>query len=211
PVVGVGASAGGLEAVTQLLQSVPGEPGLALLLAMHLHPDFKSELPEILSRVSPIPVRQAGDGMRVEMNHVYIIPPSQSIALTDGHISLTPRPPRGLYMPADHLFRSLAALHKTRAIGVILSGDGTDGTLGFQSPTAERGITFAQSENAAKPHGMPRSAIADGCVDYVLPPPMIARELLRLTRHPYTAAVPVPEQALAEDEHFGQIIAMLRS
>jgi two-component system CheB/CheR fusion protein len=213
PVVGVGGSAGGIEAFTEVLANLPANPGMALLFVLHLEPHPKSQLPQILSRSTSMPVLEVTEGMRVEADHVYLIPPSANIALTDGHVTLSPRPAgRGQNMPADHLFRSLAATQKERAIAVILSGGGTDGTLGFQAIKAEGGITFAQDEHSARQGSVPRSAIADGQVDYVLSPREIARQLVRLNHHPYTreggAVLEAPDEA---KDSIAEIIALLRS
>src|SRR5262245_20842046 len=189
PVVGVGASAGGLEAFSDLLRSMPADPGLAFLFVQHLEPHRKSQLAQIIGGVTSMPVREATDGLPIEVDHVYILPPNTNMAITNGTLHLTAREPsRGQHMPADHLFRSLAAIQKSRAVGVILSGGGTDGTLGFQAIKAEGGITFAQDERSAKQASMPRCAVADGNVDYVLAPSAIAEQLLRLREHPYTKA-----------------------
>src|SRR5262249_42197797 len=167
PIVGVGASAGGLEAFTELLTTLPANPGLAILFVLHLEPHHKSHLAEILGRVTAMPIREAAENMPVQVDHVYLIPPNTNMALVDGRLGLTPRSPeRGGHMPIDHLFRSVAAVQKARSIGVILSGGGTDGTLGFQAIKAEGGITFAQDEQTARQTSMPRSAASDGCVDY---------------------------------------------
>src|SRR5262245_50133997 len=108
PVVAVGASAGGLEAVSHLLERLPADPGLAVIVAMHLAPSVKSELTAILSRVTPMTVREAADGTKVQVNHVYVGPAGSSVVLTDGALGLHTRPPHGVHMPIDHLFRSLA-------------------------------------------------------------------------------------------------------
>ncbi len=209
PIVGVGGSAGGLEAFIDLLQSLPPDPGLAFLFVLHLEPTHKSELPVILANVTPMPVHEATEGMKVEVNHLYLIPPNKSLALADGTLTLEARPPHGLHMPVDYLFRSLAQVHKGRAVGVILSGAGTDGTLGFQNIKAEGGITFAQDEKTARHDSMPRSAVGDGNVDYVLPPARIARELMRIARHPYTREP--AEAALDSGDAINQIMALLRA
>jgi two-component system CheB/CheR fusion protein len=209
-VVGVGASAGGLEAFKELLGHLPANPGLALLYVQHLQPNSKSLLPELLAPVSRMPVREAAEGMSVEKDHVYLIPPNTTMTLHDGQLTLTPRPPgRAPHMPIDHLFRSLAEIQKARAVGVILSGTGTDGSLGFQAIKAEGGITFAQDERSARYDSMPRSAVADGSLDYVLPPREISRELERLANHSYTIApeaVPVGES----DGTLQRILDLLR-
>jgi two-component system CheB/CheR fusion protein len=213
PVVGIGASAGGLEAISELLETLSPDPGLAFLLAVHLDPHHKSHLPEILGKLTPLDVREVKEGMPVEVNHVYMIPPNTNMALTDGRLALTPRQSTpGTHMPIDHLFRSLAAVQKSRAVGIVLSGGGTDGALGLQAIKAEGGITFAQDEKSAKHISMPRSAILDGSVDYVLRPSDIARELERIARHPYAREpVPVVEPAPSEEGALTDIISLLRA
>lgn len=213
-IVGIGASAGGLEAFTHLLTHLPPHPGLAILFVLHLEPHHKSELVHVLGRVSPLPVQEASEGMAVEIDRVYLIPPNRNMALIDGKLALSPRSPiRGQHMPIDHLFRSLAEVQKERAIGVILSGGGTDGTLGFQAIKAEGGITFAQDEKSAGQDSMPRSAALDGSVDYVLPPAQIARELVRLARHPYTCLTEAagPDQDQDEEININQVVELVRS
>jgi two-component system CheB/CheR fusion protein len=181
---------------------------MAFLFVLHLDRSHKSEIPRLLSDVTQMPVLQAAEGMPVQINHVYIIPPDAYLALNGGNLVLSPRPSsRTVQMPVDYLFRSLAEAQKNRAIGVILSGGGTDGTLAFQAIKAEGGITFAQDRTAKVP-SMPRSAISDGSVDYVLPPAEIARELLRLNHHPYHAqSAPVSDPELAA---INEIITLLR-
>ncbi len=213
PVVGFGASAGGLEAFTELLQHVPAEPGFALVLVQHLDPKHSSILTELLSRATHMPVAQVRDGMPVEQNRVYVIPPNTNLSIRGGFLRLEPRPPMGQHMPIDHFFRSLAQERGNRAIGVILSGTASDGTLGVKAIKAEGGITFAQNPNSARYDGMPRSAISTGCVDAVLSPEEIARELVALTQHPYVngGAEPAPEPTDDEATAFHEIFSMLRS
>jgi two-component system CheB/CheR fusion protein len=212
PVVGIGASAGGLEAFTELLQGLPPDPGMALVFVVHMEPHHQSHLPEIISRVTPMPVRQVTEGMAVERDHVYLIPPNANLALRDGRLALSPRDTRpGSHMPIDHLFRSLASIQKNRAIGVILSGGGTDGTLGFQAIKAEGGITFAQDERSAKQSSMPRSAILDGYVDYVFPPGEISRHLMQIARHPYAQEPGALEEHLPSQDGIREIVALLRA
>jgi hypothetical protein len=199
PVVGVGASAGGLEALTDLFQALPPDPGMAFLLVLHLQANVKSHMPEVLARHTGMRVVEATEDMPVESNCIHLIPPNKSMALTDGKLALQPRPPFGLHMPIDYLFRSLADVQKSRAIGVLLSGEGTDGTLGFHSIKAAGGVTFAQDDKTAKHDAMPRSAVNDGSVDYVLSPQQIARELLRLHSHPYTQGPITEAEATAHE------------
>jgi two-component system, chemotaxis family, CheB/CheR fusion protein len=213
PVVGVGASAGGLDAIRQLLENLPSNPGLCLLVVVHLSSEVESQMAAILAQSTGLTVEQASDGTGLRSNHVYIIPPGTVMTLADSRIVLKPRTSRGLSMPIDHLFRSLAEERKGRAVGVLLSGEGTDGTLGFQAIKAEGGITFAQDEQSASHKNMPRSAASNGHADYVLPPARIAKELLRLTRPPYAdgrgvvAEPPVPNGSDAVN----QIIGLVRS
>src|SRR4051812_32247527 len=194
-VVGVGGSAGGLEAYTELLEALPADPGMAFLVVSHLDPDHKSHLPEILGRVTRLPVREAKGGMAVQADHVYVIPPGTTMTLADGHLAITARPTAPIpNMPIDHLFRSLATIQKSRAVAVVLSGNGTDGAIGLQAVKARGGLTFAQDELSARHPAMPRAAVQDGNVDHVLRPREIARELERVGRHPYArdAAPPAP-------------------
>ncbi|HVS37544.1 MAG TPA: chemotaxis protein CheB [Gemmataceae bacterium] len=209
-VVGVGGSAGGLEAFREVLESLPAEGNMAFLFVQHLPPDHRSLLPELLARVTPMTVVQAEQGMQIEADHLYLIPPDADMAVQGGEIVLTPRAARtAVHMPIDHLFRSLAEDQRGRSVGVVLSGGGTDGTLGLKVIKAEGGITFAQDEKSARHDSMPRSAITDGWVDYVLPPAEIARQLLRISRHPYTVnheAVVAPEA----DGMVDRILGVLR-
>lgn len=191
-IVGVGASAGGLEAFTQLLKALPADTGMAFVLVQHLAPTHASALAEILSRATQMPVMEVHDEPTVEPNHVYVIPPARSMVIAGGTLHLLPREGRGAHHPVDQFFRSLAVDRRHRAIGVVLSGTASDGTIGLQAIKAEGGITFAQDDTAQQ-SGMPHSAIAAGSVDFVLPPDAIAREIIRIGRHPYT--VPQPEAA----------------
>ena len=215
PIVGIGASAGGLEAFTQLLGALPVDTGLAFVLVQHLAPQHESMLAALLSHATKLPVHEARDGMHMVPNHIYVIPPNTNLAVLHGRLSLMPRTEgRGLHMPVDFFFRSLAADLKGRAIGVILSGTASDGTEGLRAIKAEGGLTFAQDEKSAKYDGMPHSAIAAGVVDFVLPPEGIARELARLGRHPHMAlpAAAKPEEALPEgDDDLAKVFILLRA
>ena len=187
-IVGVGASAGGLEAFTKLLQQLPVDTGLAYVLVQHLSPDHDSALTLLLGRATPLPVLEVRDGMRLKPDTVYVIPPNTNLAVLHHRLTLVPRTEaRGHYLPIDHFLQSLAEDQKNRAIGVILSGTGSDGTEGLRAIKAAGGLTFAQEEKSAKYDGMPHSAIAANLVDFVLPPEEIARELARIGRHPYLA------------------------
>src|SRR5437773_299798 len=186
PIVGIGASAGGLEAFASLLSNVPGDPGVAFVLVQHLDPKHESLLTEILHRSTTMPVSEVTEGVRVKPNHVYVIPPNKDLAISRSILHLMPRTyTRRQHMPVDVFLRSLAEDQKNKAIGVVLSGTASDGVLGLKAIKAEGGITLAQDESSAKYSGMPRSAAAAGVVDFVLPPEDIARELGRIGRHPY--------------------------
>ncbi len=199
---------------------------MAFVLVQHLDPDHESALTLLLGRTTAMPVREVTDGMRVKPNHVYVIPPGRMLAFSRGALKLQARPPtRGLPHSIDFLFDSLARDQMAGAIGVILSGTATDGTFGLEAIKAEGGITFAQ-DDTAKYDSMPRSAIAAGCVDFVLSPQGIAAELARLARHPYIqghaaaeladATVPVlPPFAPADPEGaqtgYARILLLLRN
>jgi two-component system CheB/CheR fusion protein len=185
PVVGVGASAGGLEAFTQLLKALPDNPGMAFVLISHLDPTHESAMTELLARATRMRVFQVQDGIRMKPNQVYVIPPNRDMTIADGVLRLVSRERAGLHMPIDTFLRSLASELRSNAIGVILSGTASDGTLGVAAIKSEGGITFAQDSKTARYDGMPHSAIASGCIDLVLSPEGIAQELTRIRHHPY--------------------------
>src|SRR5215470_6548552 len=187
PVVGVGASAGGLEAFMQLLRALEARLGMAFVLVPHLDPSHESAMSELLARATKLPVLQVTDGIRVKADHVYVIPPNSEMRISGGVLQLATRTQGLPHMPIDTFLRSLAQDQGSSAIGVILSGTASDGTLGLAAIKGEAGITFAQDSESAKYDGMPNSAVAAGCVDFVLPPNRIAVELARIRRHPYIA------------------------
>ena len=190
PIVGIGASAGGLEAFSELLTHLPLDTGLGFVLVQHLDPQHYSALAQLLGRVTSLPVLEVTDRQRVAPNHVYVIPPNTDLTLAGGVLTLQPRPDtRAPHRSIDFFLETLARDCGPRAIGVILSGAATDGTLGLEAIKAEGGITFAQNESA-KYDSMPRSAVAAGCVDFVLSPAAIAHELARIAAHPAVAADP---------------------
>lgn len=210
-IVGVGASAGGLEAFTEVLSHMPPDPGMALVLVQHLDPKHHSVLAELLARATPMRVVEIKDGITVKMNHVYVIPPNKTLILSNHTLRLLPKGPGLVQMPIDAFFRSMAEHEGSKSIGVILSGTASDGTLGLKAIKAEGGITFCQNEESAKYDGMPRSAIAAGCVDFVLPPKEIAHELVRLCRHPYVVQQPENLEPAMQELDFAEIFSMLRS
>ena len=185
PVVAVGASAGGLEAFTKLLQALPPDPKLALVFIPHLDPTHESAMVELLSRAVKFPVLQAAEGIRVSYNHLYVLPPNSDMTIDGGVLKLAKREAgRGQHMPIDTFFRSLAEDQGTNAVGVILSGTASDGTLGLAAIKNEGGITFAQDPQSAKYDGMPNSAIGAGAVDFILPPGEIGKEVARIQPRP---------------------------
>ena len=184
-VVCVGASAGGLQAFNEFLQALPADTGMAFVVIQHLAADQESALSRILARSTAMPVIEVHDQPVLEPNCVYVIPPNCSILAVDGRLSLISRAP-GAHHPIDIFLNALAASHGHRAIGVILSGTATDGTLGLEAVKAAGGITFAQDRTATHA-GMPQNAIDAGCVDFVLSPREIAAEISRLSRDAYVA------------------------
>jgi two-component system CheB/CheR fusion protein len=213
PIVGIGASAGGLEALTSLLEALPVDTGLAFVVIQHLDPRHESMLPDILAKSTGMRLRQISNGMLVEPNNVYVMPANTGIALSQQAFQLTPRETSAaLRMPIDGFLRSLAQSRKNGAIAVILSGTGFDGVLGVEAIKAEGGIAFAQDEKSAQFSDMPRHAVATGCVDSVLAPAEIARELARIGHHPYitrpeTSVQAMPPAEVAED--FSELFKLL--
>ncbi|HEX5413159.1 MAG TPA: chemotaxis protein CheB [Terriglobia bacterium] len=196
-IVGVGASAGGLQAFTALLEHLPPDPGMALVLVQHLAPKHASALTELLGRNAKMPVSEVTNHTRVASNHVYVIPPDSDLEARGGELHLVPRSGTHLHRPIDRFLDSLAADRGPKAIGVILSGTASDGTLGLKAIKASGGTTFAQDPKQADHGEMPRNAIAAGYVDFVLSIESIAQELLRIAHHPYVSEAPPGE---ARDE-----------
>src|SRR5512142_29137 len=190
-VVAVGASAGGLEAFTEFLRRLPADTGLAFVFIQHLAPQHHSMLAQLLSRETAMPVNQVEDGTVLAPNQVYVIPPNAGMTISGLALALKPREIAGTAI--DLFLRSLAASRKCSAIAVILSGTGSDGALGIQAIAEEGGVVFAQDPASAKFDGMPRSAIATGCVDFVLPREGIAAEVARIAREPRVIQRDIPE------------------
>ncbi len=200
-IVGIGASAGGLEAFTDLLVKLPLDTGMGFVLVQHLDPVHESSLTKLLARATAMQVLEVTDAMRVQPNHVYVIPPNTLMSIAAGVLQLQPREAaRAPLRSIDMFLESLAEDLHERAIGVILSGTATDGTLGLEAIKAEGGITFAQ-DDSAKYDSMPRSAAAAGCVDFVLSPQAIAEELARLAKHPYVVGAQAVAPTQPELDH----------
>jgi two-component system, chemotaxis family, CheB/CheR fusion protein len=186
PVVGIGASAGGLEAFTQFLSHLPIDTGMAFVLVQHLDPSQKSLLSEILARTTQMPVHEVQEGIVVEPNQIYVIPSNTVMTILQGVLHLTPREKASkISKTIDTFFYSLAEERSNKAIGVVLSGGDGDGSLGLEAIKAAGGITFAQSEDSAQVPSMPNNAVATGQVDFILPPEQIATELANISHHPY--------------------------
>ena len=212
PVVGVGASAGGLDAFRELLRHLPADTGMAFVLIQHLAANRESLLSEILGRETEMPVTQVRDNMTLEPNCVYVIAPNTEMSLAEGVLKLTPRKSiPGKYMPADLFFTSLAAERKSQAIAIVLSGTDGDGAVGLEEVKAAGGITFAQCEATAEFNGMPNTAAATGQVDFILPPQAIAEELIKISRHPYVARQTSATVKSGEDETLADIFVLLKN
>ena len=196
PVVGVGASAGGLEAFTELLRHLPADTGMAFVLVQHLDPTHASLLVELLASKTSMVLVEAGDGMRVAPNTVYVVPPAKDMAIDQGALRLTPRLSAGVHLPVDSFLHSLARDRKAAAVAVILSGTAADGAAGVRAVREQGGTTMAQDPATAKYPGMPENAIATGAVDFVLPIPLIAEQLTLIAGHPGVSPVTPPAPPL---------------
>lgn len=211
PVVGVGCSAGGLEALEAFLSNVPGKIGMAFVVIQHLDPSYVSSLPGLLQRATEMTVVEAGDGMPVKPDCVYVIPPNKDISILNGRLQLLePAQRRGLRLPVDFFLRSLAAELQHKAIGVILSGMGSDGMLGLAAIKEKSGLTLAQTPETAKADSMPRSAINAGVVDIVAPPEELAARITDYLR--LGQCLPIADQSsdATIDNSLDKIIALLR-
>ncbi|MDC4204484.1 MAG: chemotaxis protein CheB [Candidatus Manganitrophus sp.] len=188
PVVGIGASAGGLEPIETFFDRISADSGVAFVVVQHMDPHHKSIMAELLGRHTEMPVRMAENRMQVAPNTVYVNPPGKYLTLFHGMLHLSdPDPNQGVRFPIDSFLRSLAEDRGHRSVSILLSGGGTDGTLGLKAVKAAGGMTMVQEEGSAKFGGMLRSAVASGSVDYVLPVEEMPKEVIRYIRHPYTA------------------------
>lgn len=211
PIVGIGASAGGLEACQALLKTLPPNLRMAYVFVPHLDPSRESAFREILARATAMPVTEVEEGTRLAPDHVYVIPRNCELTVQKGVLHIHQREqPRPVNTTIDNFLRSLAADQGGNAIGVILSGTASDGTIGLAAIKGEGGITFAQ-DSSAKYDGMPASAIASGSVDLVLPPEGIAEELTRIAGHPYVSGgIELEAVGDTRDAQMGQLFSMLR-
>jgi two-component system CheB/CheR fusion protein len=212
PIVGVGASAGGLEALSEFLKALPARTGMAFVVIQHLAPERDSALTQLLSKATSMPVLEVSDGLAMQRNRVYVIPPNKSMIVQGRVLKLIPRERASTpYHPIDEFDAALARERKTAAIGVVLSGSGSDGTLGLKAIKAEGGVTFAQEPQTAAWPSMPSSAIAAGAVDFVLPAAGIAAELARISRHPYMLKQGASERDGPQGDGLEKIYMLLRS
>ena len=215
PIVGLGASAGGLAAFEAFFAGMPADidPGMAFVLVQHLDPDHKSILTDLIRRYTRMQVFEVEDGMTVRPNCAYIIPPNADMAFLNGTLQLLqPAAPRGQRLPIDFFFRSLAQDQHERAICVVLSGTGSDGTLGVRAIKGEGGMVMAQNPASTEYDGMPRSALATGLVDYELPPAEMAAQLIAYVTQafgnpPHPATLPIS----VADDGLKKIFVLLRA
>jgi two-component system CheB/CheR fusion protein len=211
--VGIGASAGGITALRAVLARLPPDPGAAIVVVMHLAPDRESHLDELLATSSPLPVEQMTRTVALKPNRVFVIPPNANLNSVDTHLRLSGLEARRVdRAPIDHFFRSLAETHGGNAMGVVLTGGGSDGTLGLRSIREQGGVTVAQEPDEAEHPSMPRSAVNSGMVDRVLPLAEIAAELVRFARTPPLVALPddTPKIAAQEREALQALFAEVR-
>ena len=210
-VVGMVASAGGLEAFKQFFQAMPADSGMAFVLIPHLDPKHESLMAPLLAKQPAMPVAEARDGQRIETDHVYVIPPNRYLTLHQGIVQLSAPPEHGAGQTAiDPFLRSLAADQQERAVCIVLSGTGTHGSLGLKAVKAEGGMAMVQEPSSAEYDRMPLSAIDTGLADYVLPPGQMPEELLKYVRHFAAGAATHPEATAVQDD-LSQVLALLRA
>jgi two-component system CheB/CheR fusion protein len=213
-VAGVGASAGGLEALQQLFKPLPMDCGLSFVVIQHLSPTYKSAMDQLLSRATALPVIQIENNLKVEPGHIYLSPPDKLVSMTRGKFRLTALKPSGRrrFLPIDHFFNVLATQKKEAAVCIILSGSASDGTQGLKAVKAAGGLTFVQSPDDAGYAGMPESAIATQMVDFILPAAKISEKLIAVLKHPYSRQIDVaPDQGNDLDVNLKQVFSIVRS
>jgi len=209
PIVGIGASAGGLEALQQFFKAMPPDQELAFIVVVHLDPSHVSLLPELLQKQTVIKVVQIIDGMVVEPNTIYVIPPNKGLSIVEKKLQLTELElPRSRHLPIDFFLRSLAEDQGEKAVGIVLSGTGSDGSLGLKEIKAANGLVIVQDEASAKYNGMPKNAINTGVADYILPPDEMPAKLIRYIQYPRSIKAPAISH-LENTEGFLQKIFIL--
>ena len=200
PIVGIGASAGGVDALCRFFDTMPDDSGMAFVVVLHLSPDHKSNLASILSQNTSMPVHEAADDTEVRANHIYVISPGRRLDITDGHLQVTQTEGRHDASTIDRFFRSLAADQGENAVGVLLSGTGTDGTLGLRALKEHGGVTMVQDPSEAEYDNMPNSAIAAGLIDLVLPVQDLAEKLLEYRSSAGKIQLPEHIEGLDKDD-----------
>ncbi len=212
PIVGVGASAGGIESFEKFLNAVPDNSGIAYVLVQHLHPSHESSLPAILSRTTSIPIYEIRDKQVLQPNHIYILPSNSNVEITDNTLKLSRRTHKWRNLPIDFFFTSLAKVHKTLASGVVLSGTAHDGTKGLMAIKEHGGITFVEDPRIAAWEGMPQSTVDAGVVDFILDPAEIPGKLQEVYAAYTNADFPEDGETLSEEEEdaFRQILSIIR-
>ena len=209
--VGIGASAGGLEAIESFFTNMPPDSNLAFIVVQHLSPDYKSLMVELLSKKTAMTVNRAEDGMPVMPNNVYLIPPKKNLTIFHGKLLLSEQDhTRGINLPIDVFLRSLAEDQAEKAVAIILSGTGSDGMRGVRTVKESGGIVMVQSEESAKFDGMPRSAISTGLADFILPPDKMPGQLLAFAKHPYVTDTDRSVTLLSDEDGLTRIFALLR-
>ncbi|ACL06772.1 MCP methyltransferase/methylesterase CheR/CheB with PAS/PAC sensor [Desulfatibacillum aliphaticivorans] len=209
--VGIGASAGGLEAIDSFFANMRPQNNLAFIVIQHLSPDHKSLMVELLSKKTEMPVHRAEEGMRVQANHVYLIPPKKNLTIFHGELMLTDQDScRGINLPIDVFFRSLADDAADKAVAVVLSGTGSDGTRGVRAVKEAGGMVMVQSPESAKFDGMPRAAISTGVADFVLPPEEMPEQLLAFASHSSIKRTAASNILLGDEDGLTRIFAELR-
>ena len=207
PIAGIGASAGGLEALETFFSNLPSESNMAFVIIQHLSPKHKSIMGSLLSKYTQMPVNEIKSGMKIEPNHVYLNPPDKNVVIQNGKLQLMiPIKTEGINLPIDCFFKSMAADLGEKAICIILSGTATDGTLGLRAVKGEGGIAMVQDPDSAKYDGMPRSAIATGIVDFTLPVNKLPGELIKYIKTPYIRPPKTPKTPKTPDDKFPEYI-----
>lgn len=209
--VGVGASAGGLEALELLFSNMPRTSGIAFIVIQHLSPDYKSLMVELLSKRTEMIVKRAEDGAFVEPDCVYLIPPKKNLSIFHGKLILSDYDhSKGINLPIDVFLRSLAEDQGEKSIGIILSGTGSDGVRGIRSIKEAGGLVIAQREETAKFDGMPRATISTGLTDFILAPEEIPQKLMNLVKHPYSTKTERPQALLSDEDGLTRVFSLLR-
>ncbi|MGR8997608.1 MAG: CheR family methyltransferase [Gammaproteobacteria bacterium] len=213
PVVGIGASAGGLEALQIFFSNLSSHTGFAFIVVTHQQPGHVSLLPDLLNHFTDMPVLSAEDGMLLKKDHVFVCPPGKNLALLNSRLHLMDSPKHdSMHLPIDYFLRSLAEDVKEMGIGIILSGTGTDGTLGLKAIKGVSGMTMVQEPKTAKFDGMPSSAIAMGDVDFVLPADKMGEQLIQYSKGPYFKCIHTDQQEdLVASESIQKIFILLRN